>query len=1044
MTYKALNTLLNTLTVQYSGDTKVLDEISRIRGVAQSPELPHLVEATCGCLQLAFALHPTDTLKTLVAACLQETLSWKRRSSGTALPDMQPGVVLVRESDSLFERWQPAVFQNTPSSDSADVREAVRRYGRCYGSRESRINTDIAQIKYPNSEEVLRGVEAYLDDNDPSEVVSYLILSLFLATISRYERAAKCADGAYRVAITSGRDAEATWANQAAVWCYTASAEALDDASGLGRAEEAYKRLLELKPEDAMVWAKLAELLRESGRPVDARVAFERALQLDPKIGHAWTGVAQSYADDHDFEKAESVLREGIRIFGNSNPDFHVCLGLVQAQTDRTPAAKSAFERAISLEPGFLNAWFNLGVVRRDLGDDAGAMEAFHQASALGSFTALLGLIGVRCTLGLVGQAAICLGQFLQGNIKRFREMPLVLAKEFGHLRKLGSLAHYELATACDVDQPPGTGRSLVDQYLMLVQQALIEGLKIGELRHEEVAAGLLHIVALWCLYGMKLAEKGLSRAFVREQVYAIEHQIEHLPEETLAASGFASAWPELRARTDTTSDQEFAQEMLTLERAWLASVGRSQDHGQIQDLRWRLKGNLWVHLFEYQRKPTDDHLERVHYYMELLKGHTVLHKLADTHARLSEKDRQTWNRYVASLPVKVDRTMVADLRTCTAHLNENAIGLSFYFLQRDLLPTLLVGIVLRPGSIARLTILDGGDRLKWFQDVATRLKLVHQEAALREKTHGVGESFCRLVGQNQKQSLSGRALTKAISNWERDQLRKAYGAVLEGVIDVEELRGKDLYVSLSPEMYDIPFGLLLNDDEFLGDIANSITIVPIFSLRRFEGRRAIGADDFVLCLDPRWRDVAELRGKSISDRWPEGIRLTLESDLSASSGDFASKYDRWLRTMDGRCGHVIGHHEPNQWARPTSRKPNLGQFGRYLYEAPAKLSVDLLSLEACWAGTWSDPESLMGLFVSFLATGASQLIASPYPLVPTETSGRLFEKIYGALQLCRGERHAEVATAITKAAQIVGRGDHSIEDTIPTLWGALQSYAAL
>ena len=310
---------------------------------------------------------------------------------------------------------------------------------------------------------------------------------------------------------------------------------------------------------------------------------------------------------------------------------------------------------------------------------------------------------------------------------------------------------------------------------------------------------------------------------------------------------------------------------------------------------------------------------------------------------------------------------------------------------------------------------------------------------AWRPKVPSVAHVFCKLSGE--KKELKGRELVEAVAEWEKKYLRQAYEAVIEGVINIEELRSKNLYVSPSPEMYDIPFGLLLRGDEFLNSIVSSIMVVPNFSLRQFQYKDYLTkGGGLVLCLDECWQDEARRRAEKLS------ANCRVECKLSTFKGDVKAKYNEWIEAI-GEVGraHIIGHHDVLQWSHSTTQEPNLGQFGRYLYDAPKKLSANVLSVEACWGGTWSDPEDLMGLFVSFLASGVSQVIASPYSVVPSATSGKLFDYIYGRwrhLETVNGTTSLQIAHVLREAAEVVRLGSANSDDTIPTLWGALQLYA--
>ena len=463
--------------------------------------------------------------------------------------------------------------------------------------------------------------------------------------------------------------------------------------------------------------------------------------------------------------------------------------------------------------------------------------------------------------------------------------------------------------------------------------------------------------------------------------------------------------------------------------------------------MRWRLKGNLWIHVYEFQKQNLREHLERAHYYMELLKGHTVLHRLVGLNGTSPSLDIDKWNRYAASLPVRVDRTAVADLSMCTKSLPDNAIGLSFYFLCRDLLPDLLLLVVLQRDKEPCLKIVNGTERLKKYQTAAELLQHVHDLVAWRQKVPSVGRTFCALTGE--KEQLSGTKLVTAVAEYEQKQLSQAYEAVLEGLIDEEELQGKDVYISPSPEMYDIPFGLLCSKKGFLNTLVQSITIVPIFSLHHSERPKIFEhADGLVLSLDPCWEEVSSKRVAKLSQTWcKKPLTQQTEHQLPAFTGDPTAKYKHWTEMMPvNGFTHIIGHHDTALWSKPPDQVPNLAQFGKYLYEAPVKLSVNGLALEACWGGTWSNSEDMMGMFVSFLANDVSWIIASPYSVVPNFTCGKLFDYIYEQpLTSEYGPPSSRIACILRDAAESVRHPTSpTSEDIIPSLWGALQLYASL
>jgi tetratricopeptide (TPR) repeat protein len=151
------------------------------------------------------------------------------------------------------------------------------------------------------------------------------------------------------------------------------------------------------------------------------------AAQLERAIGLAQAG---------DLAGAETVL-DGIRKKDPNQPEVHHQLGMIYSRTGRTEAglellrravaarpeeslywnnlaaaclaiersqeAVDAAQKSLALDPKNFMAWQNLALGQRDLGDRAGAAEAFDRAAALGSLDAS-GLASWGECLGALGR----------------------------------------------------------------------------------------------------------------------------------------------------------------------------------------------------------------------------------------------------------------------------------------------------------------------------------------------------------------------------------------------------------------------------------------------------------------------------------------------------------------------------------------------------------------------------------------------------------------------------------------------------------------
>jgi tetratricopeptide (TPR) repeat protein len=153
----------------------------------------------------------------------------------------------------------------------------------------------------------------------------------------------------------------------------------------LGDAVAQYKEAIRLKPDYAEAHTNLAGAwLQTPGRLDDAIEEYGRALRLRPDLAtsHYNLGLALSRAPGR-LDEAVAQYEEAIRM----RPDFaeaHNDLGAAySAIPGRTDDALAQYGEALRLNPGYAPAWRNLGAARFNLGDMAGAADAFRAAVRL-------------------------------------------------------------------------------------------------------------------------------------------------------------------------------------------------------------------------------------------------------------------------------------------------------------------------------------------------------------------------------------------------------------------------------------------------------------------------------------------------------------------------------------------------------------------------------------------------------------------------------------------------------------------------------------
>jgi tetratricopeptide (TPR) repeat protein len=126
-------------------------------------------------------------------------------------------------------------------------------------------------------------------------------------------------------------------------------------------------RGLEERLEAATAYNEGLDLARQ-GNYAEAVEQFQRALERDPRFDEATFNLAVTYQKLGLHEKAAAALRELTRRERGEAP-YHFALGASLYHLGDFNGAKSAFERALAVDPNYHKALFSLAVVYEKLGE---------------------------------------------------------------------------------------------------------------------------------------------------------------------------------------------------------------------------------------------------------------------------------------------------------------------------------------------------------------------------------------------------------------------------------------------------------------------------------------------------------------------------------------------------------------------------------------------------------------------------------------------------------------------------------------------------
>jgi serine/threonine protein kinase/Flp pilus assembly protein TadD len=126
--------------------------------------------------------------------------------------------------------------------------------------------------------------------------------------------------------------------------------------------EAAFRKVIELKSDDANAFNNLGVALGHQGKQPEAEAAYRKAIELDPNNGHPYQNLSSILRGQGKLSEAEAACRKAIELNPN-HAEAYVSLGSALRAQGRLPEAVAAHRKAIELNPNHAEAYFNLGNV---------------------------------------------------------------------------------------------------------------------------------------------------------------------------------------------------------------------------------------------------------------------------------------------------------------------------------------------------------------------------------------------------------------------------------------------------------------------------------------------------------------------------------------------------------------------------------------------------------------------------------------------------------------------------------------------------------
>src|SRR5205814_272298 len=132
-------------------------------------------------------------------------------------------------------------------------------------------------------------------------------------------------------------------------------------------AEDAFRRVLAIQPNEARIWSELSGAVNKQGRGAEAEQLARQAIQLEPTNAMHWLALGNALATDYRWSEAAAALKQSLAMNPHDAAVWNN-LGNAQLKLGQMQSAEAAFQRSLALAPGNVGASSNYAFLLCQLG----------------------------------------------------------------------------------------------------------------------------------------------------------------------------------------------------------------------------------------------------------------------------------------------------------------------------------------------------------------------------------------------------------------------------------------------------------------------------------------------------------------------------------------------------------------------------------------------------------------------------------------------------------------------------------------------------
>lgn len=143
-----------------------------------------------------------------------------------------------------------------------------------------------------------------------------------------------------------------------------------------------FSRAIAIESDNALLWYNLGLTYRDNGELDEAHEALEKAHSIDEGDEDTLEALAAICISQGDMDEAKQWCAEGMSI-DEANPHLWNTMGVILFNEGTYEDACAMFEQAVTLDPYYSEALFNLGDTYDEMGNEVGAAECRRRLASL-------------------------------------------------------------------------------------------------------------------------------------------------------------------------------------------------------------------------------------------------------------------------------------------------------------------------------------------------------------------------------------------------------------------------------------------------------------------------------------------------------------------------------------------------------------------------------------------------------------------------------------------------------------------------------------